>query len=455
MQWNFDEVVEFFSHETRREILSEGLHGLEKEGLRVQPNGDLAQTPHPAALGSAFTDPHITTDFSESQLELITPPLASPKAALEFLGALHRRVATHLPNDEMIWPFSAPCRLPEEANIPIARYGDSPVAQTKEIYRKGLALRYGKTMQLLSGVHYNISFSERFWDLLWEQFGNGLERQAFINDHYLAIARNFMRHRWMLVYLFGASPVVDSSYQCKMLAKDKANAISLRLSRCGYSNPAKLHISYHSFDQHLADLEAAVNTPYSPYTALGVEREGERVQLNDHLLQIINEYYASVRLKATIEKVDLLPSLKQNGVQYLELRLFDINPFMAYGVDLKQLYFTHLFVLFCLFSDNPPMTETDLDAATQRQEDVALRGRELSSEWRKALCDTLNLMRPVAMLMPPCYAGIVDHYIHACEDPSQLPWARLITEMGSRDFIAYGLERAHMFHDSLTNFYDA
>lgn len=454
MQWNFDEMVEFFASENRRTVLNEGLHGLEKEGLRVQPNGDLAQTPHPVGLGSALTDPHITTDFSESQLELITPPLPSPKEALEFLGVLHRRVATHLPDGEMIWPFSAPCRLPDDSEIPIARYGDSPKARAKEIYRKGLAWRYGKTMQMLSGVHYNFSFSDKFWNLLLKQFGKGQARQKFINDNYLAIARNFMRHRWMLVYLFGASPVVDSSYQCKMLAQDKANAISLRLSRCGYANPAKVKVSYNSFDQHLSDLETAVNTPYPPYTDLGLERNGEPIQLNDHLLQIINEYYASVRLKATIEKIDLLPSLKQNGVQYLELRLFDINPFMAYGVDLKQLYFTHLFVLFCLFSNNPPMTEQDLDEATQRQEEVALRGRDLSTEWRQELCDMLNRMRPIATLMQPCYAGIIDHYIHSCEDPSELPWARVMSEKGDRDFIEYGLERARIFHGSLTNYYE-
>lgn len=450
MQWNFNHLIDIFSVPSLQPLLGQGLHGLEKEGLRVLSTGDLALTPHPVGLGSAFTDPTVTTDFSESQLELITPPLPTPKAALDALGDLHRRVVTHLAHGEMIWPFSAPCRLPDPSLIPIARYGSSPKAREKEIYRKGLALRYGKTMQMLSGVHYNFSFPEALWDVLFERFGAGVDRQMFINDRYLAIARNFLKHRWMLVYLFGASPVVDSSYGCKLMPADEPAAVSLRLSRCGYSNPAKVKVSYQSFDQHLRDLEDAVTSTYPPYTALGlIDQKGEPTQLNDHLLQIVNEYYASVRLKATVEKTDLLPSLKQNGVQYLELRLFDINPFMAYGVDLKQLYFTHLFVLFCLFSESPPMEESELDEATRRQEEVALRGQRLPDSWRDELCSTLDLIRPIAALMAPCYSSIVDHYIHACQDPSALPWARIVAEMKGMDFIEYGLTRARIFHDSL------
>jgi len=62
----------------RQSLLQGGLVGLEKESMRVGPDGSIAQTPHPAALGSALTHPFITTDYSEALLEFITPPLDSP-----------------------------------------------------------------------------------------------------------------------------------------------------------------------------------------------------------------------------------------------------------------------------------------------------------------------------------------------------------------------------------------
>jgi glutamate--cysteine ligase len=439
MHWNFETIIELFESDGNREHLNEGLHGLEKESLRVLMNGDLALTPHPASLGSSFTDPEITTDFSESQLELITPPLETPEQALNALEKVHRRVIQNLPKGELVWPFSMPCRLPDEALIPIARYGESERAQQKELYRKGLATRYGKTMQMLSGVHYNVSFSEAFWDTLWGKFGDGLERQDFINNGYMSIARNFMRHRWMLIYLFGASPVLGDSYQCPMMSRDRDQAVSLRLSRCGYANPAGMNVSYNSFKDHVAELEEAVNTPHPPYSDLGP-------QLNDNILQIINEYYSSIRLKAHPGEEDLLEGLKRRGVHYIELRLFDVNPLQPSGVDLNQLHFAHLFLLYCLFSDNPDMTPHDMEIATHRQQDVALRGQDLPGPWREEICSLLNAMRPLARLMSAPYYDVIDHYIDQCEHPDQLPWAVFLEEMGDQDFIDYGLTKAHDVH---------
>jgi glutamate--cysteine ligase len=450
MHWNFDEIVELFSDENHRERLSEGLHGLEKESLRVLQNGDLAMTPHPKSLGSSFTDPNITTDFSESQLELITLPFPTPDEALDSLGDLHRRVIKNLPEDELIWPFSMPCRLPAEDDLPIAQYGPSKEAQQKEIYRKGLALRYGKMMQMLCGVHYNFSFSDAFWDVLIDKYGEGKDRQTMINECYLAISRNFMRHRWLLVYLFGASPVMHKTYGCRMMSSERDKAVSLRLSRCGYANPAKLNIPYDSFDHHIEAIEKAVNTPYPKYTKLGVEKDGERVQLNDHQLQIINEYYAPIRLKPSADQDDLLKGLKENGARYLELRLFDVNPLQPFGVDLKQLHFTHLFLIFCLFNDNPSMTEAEFDAATEKQQDVALKGRHLPDERLKEMCELLTQMSPIAELMPEPYQNVIDHYLRQCQDPSSLPWSRILEELGDDNYIEYGLSKARYYHKILS-----
>lgn len=446
MQWDFNTLLEFFSTPSHRVRLREGLHGLEKEGLRVTPTGDLALTPHPRSLGSALTHPHVTTDFSESQMELITSPARSPERAVTALEALHGRVARALPKGEMMWPFSAPCRLPDTDSIPIARYGRSRLGQAKEIYRKGLALRYGKMMQMLSGVHYNFSFSSALWEVLWKTFGKGTARVDFVNQKYLDTARHFLKYRWVLVYLFGASPVLDATYRCPNMARNRSEAISLRLSRCGYHNPAKISVSYDRYEDHLADLERAVTMPYPPYTRLGIEREGERIQLNDHLLQIPNEYYASIRLKPSIKGDDFLSGLKQRGVRYLEVRLFDVQPFASSGVEVDQLRFTHLFLVYCLFQSNNALSRHEATEATQLQQDVALHGRRLPSNLKRQGAALLQRMQSVARLMGPLYVRVLNRARKDWESPNRLPWARMLTAMKGRDFIEYGLDLAQRRH---------
>ena len=167
--------------------------GIEKESLRVRPDGTLALTPHPAALGSALTHPHITTDFSESQLELITGVHASVEGCLEELTQIHQFVYRAI-GDEMLWVASMPCGLPADEAIPIGRYGTSNVGRAKSVYRMGLAHRYGRRMQTISGIHYNFSMP------------------GVTNEGYFALIRNFRRHSWLLLYLFGASPAVCSSF---------------------------------------------------------------------------------------------------------------------------------------------------------------------------------------------------------------------------------------------------
>lgn len=460
--WKLKDVFTLFKG--REYLLSKALHGLEKESLRVDKQGNLALTPHPESLGDKMTDPYITTDFSESQPEFITPPFEKIEDAIKFLEKLHAFTYEKLEN-ELLWPMSMPARLPaREEDIPIARFGDSPDAQKKEIYRRGLALRYGKYMQTICGVHYNLSFSDEFWDALFGKYGKGMKRRDFINEVSMNLVRNFIRWRWLLVFLFGASPYKDDSYRCRLMAKDKDQTISLRSSRCGYSNPAKLPVTYNSFQQHLADLQYAVNTVHSPYTDLGVEDHGVRVQINDHILQMGNEYYFPIRLKPPKPFDDLVEALTKDGVQYFEVRIFDVNPFEYSGVSVRQLYFAHLFLMYCLLTPAPWADEKLLNVGTMNQQDVALYGRNLSLYLHRDAPDGKNVlmkdwanelfaaMRPLADAMDqalsrPLYRRVLEYFSKAVEDPKMLPAFRMDRDMKKTraNFIKYGLEFAKKY----------
>ena len=167
--------------------------GVEKESLRTQADGRLALTPHPRALGSALTHPHITTDYSESQLELITGVHTSVEACAAELTQVHQFVYRNL-GAESMWVGSMPCGLPPDENIPIGSYGSSNVGRAKSIYRMGLGHRYGRRMQTISGIHYN-------WSL-----------PGLTNAEHFALIRNFRRQAFVLLVLFGASPAVCPSF---------------------------------------------------------------------------------------------------------------------------------------------------------------------------------------------------------------------------------------------------
>ena len=167
--------------------------GIEKESLRALPDGALAMTPHPRSLGSALTHPHITTDFSESQVELITGVHKNVDDCLAELQDVQHATLGAL-GDELLWVSSMPCGLPQDDKIPLGQYGSSNVGQSKTVYRRGLGHRYGRRMQTISGIHYNWSLPD------------------VASEDYFGLIRNFRRHAFLLLYLFGASPAVCSTF---------------------------------------------------------------------------------------------------------------------------------------------------------------------------------------------------------------------------------------------------
>jgi len=364
--------------------------GLEKEGLRVDPTGRIAATPHPAALGSKLTHPHITTDYSEALLEYITPVYCRPEDAMAFLGDLHRFTYRVL-GDELIWPASMPSRLDGNDSVPIADYGPSNVGTMKRVYRKGLDVRYGRIMQAIAGVHYNVSLPDDLWALLRELEGaEATPMNDYRSSRYFGLIRNFRRHSWLLLYLFGASPALDRSFLPGGEVPEKLerhgeetlvseHATSLRMSDLGYQNKvqAQLKICFNSLSNYVNTLRHAISTPWPAYEALGVRRDGEWRQLNANILQIENEYYSDIRPKR-VARHDETPSqaLEARGVEYIEVRCLDLNPLLTLGVDETQIRFVDAFVMWCLLTESPWIPDEECDRLDDNRRRVVERGRD-------------------------------------------------------------------------------
>lgn len=335
-----------------------GNFGLEKENLRVDANGRLALTPHPDIFGNKLKNQYITTDFSESQVEMITPVFNTIEECYSFLDNLHDVVSLEL-EGEYLWPQSMPPELPEDENqIPIARYDESKEGKQAEAYREKLAEIYGRQKQLISGIHYNFSFKEDFLKKLYKETDNDLSFGEFKNQIYLKISRNLFRYRWFLIYLLGASVGIHKSYGKKCPEKMKStndsyyseHVTSFRNGICGYRNIKEYKVSYGSLKEYIEDIENLI-------------KAGE--------LESIKEYYSPVRLKAKDNR-NALESLKNDGIEYLELRLLDLNPLLKNGIDMDSLYTIHMIMLYCLFKDE---SGDMYDIASANHRDSASKGR--------------------------------------------------------------------------------
>lgn len=374
------------------------LRGIERESLRMQSNGFLSQKNHPKALGSALTHPHITTDYSEALMEFITTPHNTIAAALNELSDIHQVVHQQLEDGEKLWPLSMPCMLDDnEENIKLAQYGTSNIGRFKTLYRHGLGVRYGRRMQTISGVHYNLSFPDQLFATLQQHEKNEELKQLSLQDYrshrYFALIRNFIRMTPLVMYLLGASPSVcrcfltGRNHHLQPLVKGTLylpEATALRMGRLGYQNSAQkqLGIYYNDLHDYLDGLQKAVHTPYPAFTDLGLNDEaGEPIQINDHVLQIENEYYSLVRPKQ-VPQAGETPSqaLKNRGVGYVELRAVDVNPYSAIGIDETTAGFLESLALYCLLRESPDLWSDEQDQIDQNQTEVVNRGRAADAQ---------------------------------------------------------------------------
>jgi glutamate--cysteine ligase len=364
-----DSRLALLDQPAHRALLLQSLHGIERESLRVDAKGDLALTPHPIGLGSTLTHPRITTDYSESLMEVITGTHTGHDALMSELEDIHRFVYTEL-GDELLWNQSMPCRLPSEEDIPIAWYGKSNTGMLKHVYRRGLAYRYGKAMQCIAGIHYNFSFADSIWPLIADPDERpGISAQDRQSARYVSLIRNFNRYSWLLMYLFGASPALSVDFlrgqPHKLQSLDDQTlylpyATSLRMSDLGYQNKAQAGLKpcYNTLETYVDRLYAAVSQPWPEYEKYGTVRNGEWIQLNTNVLQIENEYYSSIRPKRVAQRGERpLRALAARGVQYIEVRCMDIDPFLPVGIDKTASRFLDAFLLFCALQDSPPFAE--------------------------------------------------------------------------------------------------
>jgi glutamate--cysteine ligase len=355
-------------------IIKENSLGLDtkKESVRVKENGELATTPHPKIFGDKIKNLYITVDFSESQIEMITPIENSVEKAYDFLRNIHEIVTTNLKN-EYLWSQSVPPILPDEELIPIGKF---PENKELEEYRKLLSLKYGRKKQLLSGVHFNFSFDNEFLIELYELSDKKITFKEFKNNIYLKISRNYFKYGWMIIYLLGASPVVHETYLEKCINKMKKftedtyyfeDLVSFRNGSCGYRNEKDFFVNYESVDKYVESLENLI----------------EKDSISN-----AKEYYSPVRLKTKNPK-DILKELKNNGIEYLEFRSIDLNPFSEIGIEKQDLEFLHLFILFLFLKDDESFDEKDYFTYLKNQEILANKGN--SDEFRLICCKDKNV----------------------------------------------------------------
>ncbi|TNE98551.1 MAG: glutamate--cysteine ligase [Deltaproteobacteria bacterium] len=431
--------------------------GVEKECLRVTQKGVISQKPHPQALGSALTHSHITTDYSEALLEFVTPVFKDPAAMLEYLQDLHIFTLKNL-DDEILWSNSMPCLLEKESTIPIADYGTSNIGKMKKVYRRGLLNRYGSAMQVIAGIHFNFSMTDEFFEV-WKQIEkNENSFQVFKSKHYMNAARNIHKNSWLVPFVFGSSPAICRSFLNKSPVGIKLDefddkgtlsfdgATSLRLSNLGYTNSGqdKISISYNDIECYINGLRTAMSTKEERYEELGVKVDGEYIQLNSNLLQIENEYYSSIRPKRVAKSGESpTNALKRGGVEYLELRSVDVNAFSPIGLDLDQVYFLDVFLIYCMLKKNDSLTPEMTKKFRANQEMVARHGRRKNLTLFDGEKDVnaVELAKSVFAdffviaekldkeLASSHYTNTIQHFNECIEDSSKLYSERLLNEM--------------------------
>ena len=373
--------------------LKKGSFGIEWESLRVNEKGELSLSPHPEIFGDKLTNPYITTDFSESQIEIITPAFDTIDEVFSFFSFMADLVNSSLSDDEYLWFQSLPCILPESSKIPIAKYKAHELGEESMEYRRGLAKKYGLKKQLISGIHFNFSFKEELIQKLYENMEESTQMsyKDFKDNLYLKISRNYIRYVWIIIYLTGCSVAVHDSFtlECRRLMNQKDNqgsvysesGPSFRNASCGYKNLEHLYPRYNSIAEFTEDIQSFID-------------EG-------HLSQA-KELYTQIRLKPK-NPVNMLESLNDDGIQYLEIRTLDINPFYKCGLIKNDMHFLHLFMIYLLIKEESDYEKWQEEALYNEEktaehgyeEDLKLidDGSEISlKDWALSILDEMEMV---------------------------------------------------------------
>lgn len=423
--------------------LLQGNYGLEREMLRVDSTGKLSFKPHPDVFGNKVHNPYITTDFSESQIEIITPPFNSVEETHSYANALYDIVAIEI-GDEYLWPQSMPCIIPEENRIPVATYSEDGNEARK--YRENLLSKYGGKKQLISGIHYNFSFNEILIERLYENSTKDVTYKTFKDSIYLKVARNYLRYRWLIIYLVGGTATLHESYIdecCKEHLKEIAvgsfssdGAISYRNGECGYKNIVDLFPKYDSINNYVNSLTAFID---------------------DEIIESHKELYSQIRLKPKNDK-DFFNSLLKDGISYLEYRSIDINPFEKGGISLEDLYFFQIFNVFLLICDETKYEKWQEEAQDNQhiiakfgQNDIMIKkdGEFISKE--KWALDILKYIRTMNDELELGKEDIINNIVNRIKDKKLTYAYKISQKVKTEGYIEAHLNLAKKYKEDAYN----
>lgn len=444
--------------------------GLERETLRINPQtGHLSDTDHPESIGSALTHKHITTDFAECMLEFVTSPHRTPEKALEELRSIQKFTLNKLHN-EIFWPNSMPPAIHSEDEIVIGKYGASNDGKMKSLYRKGLSVRYGKMMQVISGIHYNFSLEDHVFKALQNATNNNDTLSTFKTDRYLHACRNVSRYGYVIPYLLGASPVMDKSFlsgkENHFPSLNESDSYlpegeSLRLSDIGYgNNKCHFDVSFNSIQEFTKNIQFAISTPCNIFSKIPVQENGVYNQINNHILQIENEYYASIRPKQIMQKGEnFLTALNKRGIEYIELRSVDINPLIAEGIDIDSMRFIQLFLTAAVLTDAENLSQKEYEHNQKNLKIVAKNGLDLTQRFtvegeestlKEALLSVLRWLEPIAALLGNSYEASLNLMKERVNHPELLPASQVLTALkeSHQSYQSFFLETAKSFYNS-------
>lgn len=417
-----------------KRLILNGQFGLEKESLRINPDGTLALTPHPAILGHKGDNPYITTDFSESQVEMITPPMKSIAEALGFIETINDIVTNNI-GDELLWPQSLPPLLPEENLIPVAKFKEEDIEL--ENYRNTLADIYGKKRQLISGIHFNFSLTEEWFEELRNHSEHKLPVKDWKEKIYMKILRNFMRNRWIYIWLFGETPIAEEHFKVPSLFGKEEHqmksglSISLRNGPLGYRNKEEYYMDYSSLSHYKSQIDELVKNGY---------------------LISNKEFYVPLRLKF-LEKDEGAPS-------YVELRLIDLDPYSRSGVSSHALYFAHILILYCMIKDEETLFNTEEQFIANRKHDYAAsfgrcmecvfpydasKGQTVWQETNDLLDDIFNTLQPYNIWSNQLYLQEWNYVRGLASDPDTRPGMQIFKACKEKGFLNFHLEKAKVY----------
>ncbi len=456
---------------------SGGLKGIEKESLRVAGDGSLSTLSHPIELGSALTNNYITTDFSEALLEFVTPASKTTEEVLSNLCDIHQFTYHHL-DEEFLWPASMPCHMPPDMKIPLANYGSSNIGQAKTIYRRGLGYRYGRNMQMISGIHFNYSLPKHFWAVYQDIFNDNSNKNNFKSEQYLGLIRNFKRIGWLVLYLFGASPAFcgsfnnSSSRPIELLKKRthfEPYSTSLRMSDLGYSNQnqSRINISLNNLEEYISDLSDVLGKPEDSYNKIGIKVGDVYRQLNANLLQIENEFYSSIRPKRVAHSGESpTTALRRGGIEYIEIRSLDINLFEPCGIDQDTILFMEVLLIYCLLMESPGISKKEHKDISRNHNMTASNGRDplfklmrngsfvSIKEWAKEILNDIAYIAAELDQHNNGYLNAVQKMKSLVDDPDQTPSAQILACLKEKDieFSQFALAMAKQHRNHFSSF---